>query len=238
MKLHTLLLSAGLLSLTGAAQAALHDRGGGMIYDDVLNITWLQDANYAKTSGYDYDGLMAWSDAVTWASQLVYGGFTDWRLPETKPVGGTTYNFTMRFDGTSDKGYNITSQASEMAYMYYVNLSNMSRYDANVVETGCATSGGNSCLENLGPFVNLKGTASGDNVTAYWSGTDDVSNSGYAWNFFTGAGGQFSSDKTFLKYAWAVRDGDVSAPVPEPETYALMLAGLGLVGWVARRRAA
>ena len=29
----------------------------------------------------------------------------------------------------------------------------------------------------------------------------------------------------------------VSAPVPEPETYALMLAGLGLVGVTARRRA-
>ncbi len=25
-------------------------------------------------------------------------------------------------------------------------------------------------------------------------------------------------------------------PVPEPETYAMMLAGLGLMGWVARRR--
>jgi len=28
----------------------------------------------------------------------------------------------------------------------------------------------------------------------------------------------------------------LSAPIPEPETYALMLAGLGLVGFVARRR--
>jgi len=26
------------------------------------------------------------------------------------------------------------------------------------------------------------------------------------------------------------------AAVPEPESYALMLSGLGLVGWVARRR--
>jgi len=33
--------------------AILTDRGGGLIYDDDLNITWLQDANYADTSGYD-----------------------------------------------------------------------------------------------------------------------------------------------------------------------------------------
>jgi hypothetical protein len=25
-------------------------------------------------------------------------------------------------------------------------------------------------------------------------------------------------------------------PVPEPQTYAMLLAGLGLVGWIARRR--
>jgi hypothetical protein len=28
----------------------------------------------------------------------------------------------------------------------------------------------------------------------------------------------------------------VAAPVPEPETYAMMLAGLGLLGFAARRR--
>lgn len=26
------------------------------------------------------------------------------------------------------------------------------------------------------------------------------------------------------------------APVPEPQTYAMMLGGLGLVGWMARRK--
>ena len=31
-------------------------------------------------------------------------------------------------------------------------------------------------------------------------------------------------------------DGAVPAPVPEPQTYALMLAGLGVVGFVGRRR--
>lgn len=57
-------LLAGLLS-RGAAQAALHGRGGGLLYDDVLDVTWLQDANYAKTSGYDADGWMTWSAAKT-----------------------------------------------------------------------------------------------------------------------------------------------------------------------------
>ncbi len=49
------------------AGAALIDRGsfadgfGGfmnLIYDDDLNITWLGDANFAKTSGFDVDGQM------------------------------------------------------------------------------------------------------------------------------------------------------------------------------------
>ena len=38
------------LGFTGASQAALIARGGGMVYDDVNNITWAADANLAKTS--------------------------------------------------------------------------------------------------------------------------------------------------------------------------------------------
>lgn len=36
----------------------------------------------------------------------------------------------------------------------------------------------------------------------------------------------------------SVKFTQYTAPVPEPETYAMLLAGLGLVGFVARRRAA
>lgn len=35
---------------------------------------------------------------------------------------------------------------------------------------------------------------------------------------------------------WAYATGSIVSPVPEPETYAMLLAGLGLMGGVARRR--
>ncbi len=72
-KLLSLVIVMG-LALSTAAQAALIDRGHGLIYDDVLDVTWLQDANYAKTSGHDADGLVNWSAANSWAAGLSYDG--------------------------------------------------------------------------------------------------------------------------------------------------------------------
>jgi hypothetical protein len=69
------------LGLSISTHAALIDLGGGMIYSTDMDLTWLQDANYARTSGYDADGLMTWDEANTWATNLVYGGITGWRLP-------------------------------------------------------------------------------------------------------------------------------------------------------------
>jgi hypothetical protein len=45
----------------------------------------------------------------------------------------------------------------------------------------------------------------------------------------------FAADVTNLSGNTGVIGATVAA-VPEPETYAMMLAGLGLMGWTARRR--
>ncbi|MES9991907.1 MAG: DUF1566 domain-containing protein [Candidatus Thiodiazotropha sp.] len=58
-----------------------------MIYDSDQNLTWLQDANYARTSGHDSDGRMTWENAMSWASNLTYGGYNDWRLPYVNDNG-------------------------------------------------------------------------------------------------------------------------------------------------------
>ncbi len=76
----------------GSAHAALLDRGNGMVYDSQRGITWLKDANYAKTSGYDSDGLMNLGSAKLFADGLIYAGFDDWVLPQVYP---SNYEFTL-----------------------------------------------------------------------------------------------------------------------------------------------
>jgi hypothetical protein len=227
------LATAGLLS-SGMAQAALNDRGGGLLYDDVLNVTWLQDANYAKTSGYtgvqDIDGGMTWTVAKTWADNLVYGGYSDWRLAANTPVGAD-WSYGYSPDGTTDRGYNITSTHSELSYMYYVNLGLKGYYNTSGADQPDWGVFGNGTWGGQKDFALVKNLRSLD----YWSGT--ASTPDRAWYFKTVDGFQGDVYQGVRMHAWAVRDGDVAVtPVPEPETYAMMLVGLGLIGGIARRR--
>lgn len=66
-------------------------------------------------------------------------------------------------------------------------------------------------------------------VHAYWTATptgDADIHSTFSFNY----GRDFTDNKDVGNYAMAV------ATIPEPETYVMLLAGLGLVGFIARRR--
>jgi len=73
------------------AQANLFDRGNGLVYDDDLDITWLQDANFAAQDPIYSNGAMNWDEAGQWASNLAYDDgfgdvYTGWRLPNVSEL--------------------------------------------------------------------------------------------------------------------------------------------------------
>jgi choice-of-anchor C domain-containing protein len=96
-------------------------------------------------------------------------------------------------------------------------------YGSPSVKTGIVSAAGNSQ------------TLSFDNTTS------TVTNMGWAHQSFTFIATGISTELSFASTtdgnAGIALDNITITPVPEPETYALMLAGLGLVGFAARRRA-
>ncbi|MER2625287.1 MAG: DUF1566 domain-containing protein [Accumulibacter sp.] len=204
-----LLASVGsiLFAICNPSHAALYNRGGGLIYDDVQNITWLQDANYGAGSSYDngtvdYDGAMTWANAMAWADNLTYFDslrnvtYSDWRLPQKL--------------GADCIGWNCTH--SEMGYLYYFEFGRR---------------GGDPNIQpNPTPFLNVLNAA-------YWTSTlfwPPDPNDMRSWFFTMGTGGQGAWGQEHDLLVWAVRDGDVaSASVPEPQSYRLILAGVLLL---------
>lgn len=103
-------------------------------------------------------------------------------------------------------------------------------YDRISWETGSASNGvngfgGNSARAGWSNGVNSSFELAGSAVNG--SLLDNGGNSLIHHSLNSNIDGQ---------YNFSVRNGVVQPPVPEPETYAMLLAGLGLMGAVARRR--
>lgn len=219
------------------ADAALIDRGSGLLYDDVLNITWLQDTNYAKTSGYDVDGRLSSVDALNWATNLNYFDsvrrvtYSDWRLPRNSS-DGHPFHYGWWFAIGDD--HPTTGPHSELSYMYYINLglagyqTNYGAWQDNFGIFGNNTFTGQT---NIGLIKNLQ-------AGEYFS---YAAPSPYPydqpWTFNTNTGNHYVRLKYEPHFAWAVHDGDIAAhAIPEPKTETMMLLGIGMIGFYALRR--
>ncbi len=232
-----------MVALTGTAQAALVNRGGGMVYDTVLNVTWLADANHALTSGYAAanaggsgsnriaaDGGMGWDAARVWANSLDYGGFSDWRLPTLDPSDTTCSSSFNPGGGFPQQFSGFNCSAGELSHLYVVDLGQRAGQDVRNPNGKTATQ-----LANLALFSANQAYL----PSQHWSGTEYAPSPSDAW-VFGSFGGQNLSLKDVERsgvavVAMAVRSGDVVASVAEPQTLALALLALGATV-MARRR--
>ena len=178
----------------GAAEATIYDRGNGLIYDDDLDVTWMQYVSTAEDTGYcvDYlpnctDGLMTKDEAnafVNWfnTSYNPPWGY-DWRLPITP----TTTDLSC--SDSFNEGFSCTQ--SELGHLYYLELGNLA---------------GEGGLVNRGSFVDIQTQMN------YWSDWDFVSpgapNESMTFKFRTGL--QTRAENTEKHYVWLVHDGDVA----------------------------
>lgn len=214
------------------ASATLQDRGRGLIFDSVLGITWMQDANIPRSdtlglvlgdSNRIYsDGHMNWTAAnlyVARMNELNYLGYDNWRLPQIRP---TLFGYDLRcvsYDGSSECGYNINDTRNELAHLFYSSLANQSSYDIN----------GNP---NSPPPIAYRPFLTVSN-SRYWTGNGlpPLFGPGQAFSFDFSSGLKEWDSKYepyYKTFVWAVRDGDVSS-IPETGTFKMMLFGAVLL---------
>lgn len=166
-------------------QTIINANGG--VVNDTPNDLDGNDGVYNLTSP-DFNtnnGKMTWFGAQAWVNTLVYGGYSDWRLP-TNPV-----------IDLGDGYLNAHQAGSEMPHLFYNELGG--------VEGGL--------LPNTSYFSNdqlIVGQSS-----PYWSSQEYGLNPKIAWIFDAALGLQAYQIKSQSYLAWAVRSGDVAAvPVP------------------------
>ena len=183
------------------------------VYDDVLDVTWLADANYAQTSGYDTNGRVDWYQAQSFASTLSIGSFDDWRLPLA----------------VCSNGYGCSPQASELGNLFFIGLGN---YQYPQVTNFNFIDAQTNQLESF----------SNGQENHYWMSGDYFFENGnlsiYKWFYDFNNGNPYNVDPNYNnQFAWPVHDGDIGlAPVPLPAGIYLFLSGLVGLGLIRSRR--
>ncbi len=101
------------------------DNGDGTITDRATGLMWMKyDSGHLK-AGSCGDGRMTWREALEWAANLTYAGYSDWRLPTAKELQSIV-DYTRNPDSTNSPAIDpvfevteIVNERGEKDYPYY-----------------------------------------------------------------------------------------------------------------------
>lgn len=125
------------------------------------------------------------------------------------------------------------SSESGNAQSYYTTSFDPENYSGDGPSAGAIIQGGSMNIECPSCYLVVKDGNNSPKQYVFdisgWNGTDAINFSG----FWANTNGAISHVAIFNN---AASGGGSIAAIPEPETYAMLLAGLGLVGFAARRK--
>jgi hypothetical protein len=221
----------------GTAQASLLARTGGMVYDNVNNLTWASNANLFQTQAAGNTNLV---------NEIIAAN------------GGVIHNTPNYFDNgthnlTSADFNTGTGQMTWWGAKAWVNSLTLGGVTGWSLPTTPVIT--NMLYDELGGATNrsIVTTHNGNynlfnNIQscAYWS-SSEASNLNSALIFYTSYGLQGFAIKNSQFLAWAVQSGDVAIPpeIPKrpvppittvPVPGALWLFGSGLIGFMGLKR--
>ena len=264
MKLHLIAL-AGLLAASGAAQAkidnGLNSPGNGelflSVWDNNGTAEAADDRSYTRDLGITLnDFASALASPVAVAPQPTFSFAADALM--TSFLGQTSDLGNLRWNVAGFDAFSADRAALTVATGFAGSTQTYAQFRGWSGGAATHLAAVNPLGDNTSNAINASGTATSADGNAYsggviWGnnigGKADFANDGGIgdslgiWMFYeTVASGSTTTKVKQLdlaNFATLSADGGLLiTPVPEPETYALMLAGLGLVGFMARRRKA
>lgn len=224
------------LAATGSSVAWANDStlaGWNLFFINTAATSYITGAGTGTGGGFYSFGAAGSSDRALGSlptnSNVVAGSSEFIAAAFTNNSGGALDSFTLRYDGEQWRNNgNATAQTLTVQYGFgasYTAVTNWTSAGAGftftspVASTTAAAVDGNAAgkVAGLGGTVALD-WANGDTLWVRWNDVNDSGNDH-----------ALAIDNVSLS---------VTAAVPEPETYALLLAGLGAVGFIVRRRRA
>lgn len=215
---NTIFAAASLLAATGVAQAA----------DTVWGALTFESASSVSIAANPFNPV-----APSLLGSMPTGTLIDiGRLKVTDNNGGRGYAVTYTYLG-SESGY------SDVLHNFYVSGSKL--FEGAAYSIGSSVSGSTTSVGYLDfAFEGYNGLfAYNDPARGSWAPSTSIGLIGHNmtvgaqnYAFVLGYNDSFSGDADFDDFVVGIN----IAPIPEPETYAMLLAGLGLMGFVARRR--